>query len=148
MVRVKGAVAPRAQPNTFRAERRDMPIGKVKFYDEEKGFGFIQGEDGEQVFLHASVVPADAEITAGTRLEYGVAEGRRGPQALSVRILEAPKAAKRDRKSADELAIILEDLVKLLDTVGTKLKHGHYPERSASRNIAGMLRRVADEFDV
>ena len=84
-----------------------MPTGKVRFYDEEKGFGFIQGDDGEQVFLHASVLPADAEVTAGTRLEYGVADGRRGPQALSVRLLETPRAAKRDRKSADEMACLL-----------------------------------------
>lgn len=125
-----------------------MPTGKVRFYDEEKGFGFIQGDDGEQVFLHASVLPADTEVTAGTRLEYGVADGRRGPQALSVRLLEAPRAAKRDRKSADEMSVILEDLVKLLDSVGGRLKHGQYPERQASRQLATMLRRVADDFDV
>ena len=125
-----------------------MPTGEVRFYDEEKGFGFIQGDDGEQVFLHASVLPADAEVTAGTRLEYGVADGRRGPQALSVRLLETPRAAKRDRKSADEMAIIIEDLVKLLDAVGGRLKHGQYPERQGSRQLATMLRRVADDFDV
>ena len=125
-----------------------MPTGKVRFYDEEKGFGFIQGDDGEQVFLHASVLPADTEVTQGTRLEYGVADGRRGPQALSVRVLETPRAAKRDRKSADEMAVIIEDLVKLLDMVGGKLKHGQYPERQGSRQLATMLRRVADDFDV
>ena len=125
-----------------------MPTGKVRFYDEEKGFGLIQGDDGEQAFLHASVLPADAEVTAGTRLEYGVADGRRGPQALSVRLLETPRAAKRDRKSADEMAIIIEDLVKLLDAVGGRLKHGQYPERQGSRQLATMLRRVADDFDV
>ena len=125
-----------------------MPTGKVRFYDEEKGFGFIQGDDGEQVFLHASVLPADAEVTAGTRLEYVVADVRRGPQALSVRLLETPRAAKRDRKSADEMAIIIEDLVKLLDAVGGRLKHGQYPERQGSRQLATMLRRVADDFDV
>lgn len=125
-----------------------MPTGKVRFYDEEKGFGFIQGDDGEQVFLHASVLPADAEITAGTRLEYGVADGRRGPQALSVRLLETPRLAKRDRKAADDMAVILEDLVKVLDVAGERLKQGHYPDRAASRQIATMLRRVADDFDV
>lgn len=125
-----------------------MPTGKVRFYDEEKGFGFIQGDDGVQVFLHASVVPTDAEIGPGTRLEYGVADSRRGPQALSVRVLEAPRLAKRNRKSADEMAVIIEDLVKLLDGVGERLKHGQYPERAGSRKIATMLRRVADDFDV
>ena len=67
---------------------------------------------------------------------------------LSVRLLETPRAAKRDRKSADEMAIIIEDLVKLLDAVGGRLKHGQYPERQGSRQLATMLRRVADDFDV
>ena len=62
--------------------------------------------------------------------------------------LETPRAAKRDRKSADEMAIIIEDLVKLLDAVGGRLKHGQYPERQGSRQLATMLRRVADDFDV
>ncbi len=125
-----------------------MPTGKVRFYDEEKGFGFIQGDDGEQVFLHASVLPADTEVGAGTRLEYGVADGRRGLQALSVRVLDSARAPKRDRKSPDEMAVIIEDLVKLLDGIGGRLKHGQYPERAGSRQIATMLRRVADDFDV
>ncbi|MCB1273390.1 MAG: cold shock domain-containing protein [Leucobacter sp.] len=125
-----------------------MPSGKVRFYNDEKGFGFIQGDDGQEVFLHASVLPPDAEVRQGTRLEYGVAEGKRGPQALSVRLLETPKMAKRNRKSADDMALIIEDLVKLLDGMGERLKQGHYPERAQSRQIATMLRRVADDFDV
>lgn len=125
-----------------------MPSGKVRFYNEDKGFGFIQGDDGQEVFLHASVLPAGVEVRQGTRLEYGVADGKRGLQALSVRVLDAPRAAKRDRKSADEMAVIIEDLVKLLDGMGERLKHGHYPERAQSRQVATMLRRVADDFDV
>ncbi|GAA1572005.1 cold-shock protein [Leucobacter aridicollis] len=125
-----------------------MPNGKVRFYDEDKGFGFIQGEDGQQVYLHASVIPDGVEVRAGSRLEYSVGEGRRGPQALSVRVIDTPLLAKRSRKSADEMAVIIEDLVKLLDGVGGKLKGGQYPERQASRQVATMLRRVADDFDV
>lgn len=125
-----------------------MPNGKVRFYDEDKGFGFIQGEDGQQVYLHASVVPEGEEVRSGSRVEYSVADGRKGPQALSVRVLDAPRLAKRDRKSADEMAVIIEDLVKLLDGLGERLKHGNYPERSQSRKVANMLRRVADDFDV
>ncbi|QBE50347.1 cold-shock protein [Leucobacter triazinivorans] len=125
-----------------------MPNGKVRFYDEAKGFGFIQGDDGAQVYLHASVLPDGADVQPGTRLEYSVADGRKGPQALSVRFIDTPRLAKRNRKSADEMAVIIEDLVKLLDGVGSHLKHGQYPERSQSRKIATMLRRVADDFDV
>jgi len=125
-----------------------MPNGKVRFYDEGKGFGFIQGDDGQQVYLHASVVPEGADIQPGTRLEYSVADGRKGPQALSVRVLDTPRLAARGRKSADDMAVIIEDLVKLLDGLGGRLKNGQYPERSQSRKVATMLRRVADDFDV
>lgn len=125
-----------------------MPTGRVKFYDEEKGFGFIASDDGQEVFLHASAVPEGAVIKSGTRLEFGVAEGKRGAQALSVRVLEAPPSLSRaNRKPADDMAVIVEDLVKLMDGIGAGLKRGRYPERSHARKIAAMLRRVADELE-
>ena len=60
-----------------------MPTGKVKFFDADRGFGFITGEDGEQVFLHSSALPEGVIPRPGTRVEYGIADGRKGPQALS-----------------------------------------------------------------
>jgi CspA family cold shock protein len=65
-----------------------------------------------------------------------------------VRILEAPTSmAKLNRKPADDMAIIVEDLVKLLDGIGSNLKRGRYPDKSHSGKIAQMLRKVADELD-
>ncbi|WEG09872.1 cold shock domain-containing protein [Microbacterium horticulturae] len=125
-----------------------MPTGKVRFYDEEKGFGFISSDDGQDVFLHATALPAEAVVKTGSRVEFGIADGRRGPQALSVRVLEAPVSlAKRSRKPADDMAVIVEDLVKLLDGIGGDLRRGRYPSSGQSRKIAALLRKVADDFD-
>ncbi|MGM1016974.1 MAG: cold-shock protein [Actinomycetota bacterium] len=125
-----------------------MPTGKVRFYDEEKGFGFIASDDGQDVFLHASSLPTGATMKAGARVEFGVADGKRGLQALSVRILDAPPSlAKAKRKPADDMAIIIEDVVKLLDDIGGDLRRGRYPSSSHGRKIAAVLRKVADDLD-
>lgn len=126
-----------------------MPSGKVRFYDEDRGFGFITSEDGQDVFLHATALPAGAPAPKpGTRVEFGVAEGKRGPQALAVRVVDAPVSlAKKNRKPADDMAIIIEDLVGLLDGIGGDLRHGRYPSSSHARKVAIVLRKVADELD-
>jgi CspA family cold shock protein len=100
------------------------------------------------VFLHASALPAGTTVKAGTKLEFGIADGKRGAQALSVRVLEAPPSlVKMSRKPADDMAVIIEDLVKVLDSIGGNLKRGRYPDNAHSRKIAALLRKVADELD-
>ena len=126
-----------------------MPTGKVKFYNAEKGFGFLSSDEGADVFLHASALPEGVtELKGGTRVEYGIVEGKRGTQALSVRVLEAPPSMQRmARPSADDMAARIEDLIKVLDREGAGLRRGRYPDSTHGRRIASLLRRVADDFD-
>ena len=65
-----------------------------------------------------------------------------------MRVLEAPVSlAKRARKPADDMAIIIEDLVKLLDGTADDLRRGRYPSGAQAKKVAAVLRKVADELD-
>lgn len=126
-----------------------MPTGKVKFYDEAKGFGFIASDEGTEVYLHVSALPTGTlSVRPGTRVEFSLFDGKRGAQATSVRILEAPVSlARRSRKPADEMAVIVQDLIRLLDNLGAGLNRGKQPEPGHAAKIAALLRKVADELD-
>lgn len=126
-----------------------MPTGKVKWYDVEKGFGFIGSDDGEDVFVHATALPAGVDaLKPGAKVEFGIVAGRRGTQALSIRILEeAPSVTKATRKPAESLAPVIEDLIKLLDRVSNDLRRGRYPDDKRAQAVAKVLRAVAEDLD-
>jgi CspA family cold shock protein len=64
--------------------------GKVKWYDTTKGFGFIEAEDGHDVFVHYTGVPnvnnKKVNLLADQRVTFQITEGKRGPQATNVAI--------------------------------------------------------------
>jgi CspA family cold shock protein len=134
-----------------------VPTGRVKFYDVEKGFGFVASDEGGDVFVPKSALPDSAPLAGGERIEFGVVDGRRGLQALSVRRLEAPPsavagvaaaAATAARRSPDDLHGMVEDMVNLLEkAVQEDLRKGRYPERARAKKVAEIVHAVARELE-
>ena len=66
-----------------------MATGTVKFFNAEKGFGFIRREQGEDVFVHYSNIQGTGykSLEEGQHVEFDVAPGRKGEEALNVRVV-------------------------------------------------------------
>ena len=138
-----------------------MPTGKVKWYDSDKGFGFLSQEEGEDVYVRSSALPEGVEgLKAGQRVEFGLASGKRGPQALSVKLIDPPptlaKTLSRTRREApaehkhspDELHGMVEDMITLLETtVQPELRKGRYPDRKTASRMSEVVKAVARELD-
>ena len=63
-----------------------MAVGKVKWFNSEKGFGFITSEEGKDIFVHFSAIQADGYKTLeeGQKVSFDIVEGNRGAQASNV----------------------------------------------------------------
>ena len=130
-----------------------MPTGKVKWYDADKGFGFLTQEDGDDVYVRSDALPEGVTtLKAGARVEFGIAQGRRGDQALQVRVLEPVGSVSRSqaqarRKPPEDMVAIVEDLIRLLDGLGEGYRHGRHPDHKAAKPVAQLLRALAAELD-
>ena len=127
-----------------------MPTGKVKWYDAEKGFGFLSREDGDDVYVRSSSLPQGVTtLKAGTRVEFGILSGRKGEQAHQVRVLDAPPSVSRAmRRKPEDMVGIVEDLIRLLEGVEQGYRAGRHPDAKTAKPTAKLLRGLADELEL
>ena len=131
-----------------------MPTGKVKWYDAEKGFGFLSQEGGDDVYVRAEALPeGTASLKAGTRVEFGLVQGRKGDQALQVRVLDpvvsvSKSVSRANRKKPADMVNIIEDLYGLLENVEGAYRAGRHPDARTAKPTAKLLRALADELEL
>ncbi|HEX8626974.1 MAG TPA: cold shock domain-containing protein [Catenuloplanes sp.] len=128
-----------------------MPTGRVKWYDVAKGYGFVTSDEGGDVFLPKGALPAGVgEVKAGQRIEFGVADGRKGAQALGVKLLEAPPSmTELRRRPAEELHGLVEDMIKVLEVkVQPDLRRGRFPDKRTAQKVAQLVHAVARELEI
>jgi CspA family cold shock protein len=67
----------------------ERETGTVKWFNDDKGFGFIERESGEDVFVHFSSIRGDGykSLNDGQKVEFTVGQGQKGPQALDVTVV-------------------------------------------------------------
>jgi CspA family cold shock protein len=131
-----------------------VPTGRVKWYDEAKGFGFLTTDDGGDVFVRSDSLPAGVTtLKNGSRVEFGLVQGRRGDQAIQLSVLDptpsvAKAVAKSQRKSPEDMVNIVEDTLRLLEDVEQTYRRGRHPESRSARQTASLLRALAAELEL
>ena len=123
---------------------------RVRWFEREKGIRIHYERRGRGRVLPAAALPDGVTtLRKGARVEFSVIDGRKGPQAMGVTLVASvPSLVKATRPKPDDMAAIVEDLIKLLDSAGNELRRHRYPSAADSRKLATLLRGVADSFDV
>jgi CspA family cold shock protein len=128
-----------------------VPTGRVKWYEKSKGFGFVTSDDGGDVFVPRAALPAGVEeLRSGQRVEFGIVDSRKGAQALSLKLIEAPPSvAELRRRPAEELHGVIEDMIKVLEAkILPSLRNGRFPDKKASQQVAQVVHAVARELEI
>jgi CspA family cold shock protein len=123
----------------------------VKWYDAEKGYGFLTSDEGGDVFLPKAALPAGTtDLKSGQRVEFGVVESRKGNQALGVTLLDAPPSVvELRRRPAEELHGLIEDMIKVLEVkIQPDLRRGRFPDKKSAQKVAQLVHAVARELEV
>ena len=89
--RVSRSLELRGSPDgrALQREENTLTVGTVKFFNAEKGFGFISRDSGDDVFVHYSNIQGSGykSLTEGQKVEFDVAPGRKGEEAQNVRVV-------------------------------------------------------------
>lgn len=124
-----------------------MPLGKVKWFDADKGFGFASNPGDDDVFISRSVLPEGVtELYHGQRIEFDFAAGRKGPQALRVKLIDQPKKPQH-KYQPDQLHGMISDIMTVMENkIQPDLRAGRFPDRKTAREVAEILRAIAAEL--
>lgn len=62
--------------------------GKIKWYNPRKGFGFIESEEGKDIFVHRTSIPFGTQLNEGDKVEFETEESDKGPKAINIKKVE------------------------------------------------------------